>query len=114
MIKKLTKFQKKVLALTAKIPKGKITTYGEMAKLLRSSPRAVGRALGANPWPVEIPCHRVIKSDGGLGGYSGGVKKKKKLFQEEGIKIQKNKVVNFKKYLIGFKIQKNTKENKNF
>lgn len=96
----LTHFQKKVLSFTEKIPKGKITTYGELAKALKSSPRAVGQALGANPYLIKISCHRIVKSDGNLGGYSGGVKKKKKLLRKEGIEIKNKKIVNFKKYLI--------------
>jgi len=98
----LTKFQKEVLALTVKIPKGKIATYGEIAKALGSSPRAVGQALGANPHPIKIPCHRVVKSDGNLGGYSGGVEKKKKLSQREGIKVKRNKIISFKDIIYKF------------
>jgi methylated-DNA-[protein]-cysteine S-methyltransferase len=103
----LTEFQKKVLALTAKIPKGKITTYGEIAKVLDSSPRAVGQALGANPYPIKIPCHRVIKSDGNLGGYSGGAKKKIELLKKEGMGVRKNKIKNFAQVIYKFNKIKN-------
>lgn len=98
----LTYFQKKVLFLTKQIPKGKIATYGELAKALRSSPRAVGQALGANHRLIKIPCHRVVKSDGKLGGYSGGVKKKKWLLRKEGIKVRMDKIVNFDKIIFKF------------
>ncbi len=81
----LTSFQKRVLALTARIPKGKIATYGELARCLKSSPRAVGQALGRNLHPVKVPCHRVVRSDGNLGGYSGGVERKVELLRKEGI-----------------------------
>ena len=70
----LTQFQQDVLLLTAQIPRGQVTTYGEIARTLGKpkSSRAVGRALGSNPVPLVIPCHRVIGSDGSLRGYSGG------------------------------------------
>jgi methylated-DNA-[protein]-cysteine S-methyltransferase len=80
---KLTSFQQKVFKLLP--PKGKITTYGKIAKKLKTSPRAVARALATNPSPIKIPCHRVIMSNGELGGYSGkgGIKRKKELLEEE-------------------------------
>jgi methylated-DNA-[protein]-cysteine S-methyltransferase len=88
-------FQEKVLFLAKKIPPGKVATYGQIARILKTSPRAVGRALSKNPYPIKIPCHRVVKSDGSLGGYSGGVKKKVSLLREEGVSIRKNKIINF-------------------
>lgn len=84
----LTEFQKRVYNLVNKIPKGKVTTYKAIAKKLKSSPRAVGKALNKNPWPIKIPCHRVIKSDGKIGGYKLGIKKKIELLKKEGIKIE--------------------------
>jgi methylated-DNA-[protein]-cysteine S-methyltransferase len=98
----VTTFQKRVLALTSRVPKGKITTYKLIACILKSSPRAVGQALRQNPWPVKIPCHRVVKSSGELGGYSGGKRKKKLLLQKEGVSIQKNKIIDFEKFLYKF------------
>lgn len=108
IINKMSPFQKKVLFLTKRIPKGKVTTYGEIAGVLKASPRAVGRALHENPHPIKIPCHRVIKSDGSLGGYSGGVKKKAALLEKEGLLIKKNKVINFAQAICKF----NKKTNK--
>lgn len=67
-----TPFQKKVWAKMQKIGFGKTTSYQKIATALGSSPRAVGGACGKNPIPIFIPCHRVIGSSGGLGGYSGG------------------------------------------
>ena len=66
-------FSEKVWELTKRIPKGKVTTYGEIARALgRPGPaRAVGQALKRNPHAPAVPCHRVVKSDGGLGGYGG-------------------------------------------
>lgn len=98
----MTPFQRKVLELTKKIPAGKIMTYGRIARILKTSPRAVGRALSKNPYPIKIPCHRVVKSDGELGGYSGGVNKKVLLLRKEGIKVKKNKIVNFNKGIYKF------------
>jgi methylated-DNA-[protein]-cysteine S-methyltransferase len=64
-----TAFQRKVWRMIAAIPRGDVLTYGEVAKLIRSAPRAVGQACGANWFPLVIPCHRVIAA-GGLGGFS--------------------------------------------
>ncbi len=91
-IKKLkgTEFQKKVWSAISKIPRGKTITYKDLAKQIGRplAVRAVGNAVGANPLPVTIPCHRVIKSDGTLGGYSGrgGIKTKQALLFKEGIR----------------------------
>jgi len=86
-----TNFQKKVWNEISKIPKGKVKTYKELAKLIGKpkSSRAVANACGKNPYPIKIPCHRVIRSDGGLGGYSGkgGIKTKKNLLKKEGVII---------------------------
>ncbi len=92
----LTEFQKRVYNLLNKIPKGKVTTYKAIAKKLKSSPRAVGKALNKNPWPIKIPCHRVIKSNGKIGGYKLGIKNKIKLLKKEGIKIKNQKIFKFK------------------
>jgi methylated-DNA-[protein]-cysteine S-methyltransferase len=83
-----TPFQIKVWKYLRKIPKGKLNTYGEVAKGIGKprAARAVANAIGKNPYPPKIPCHRVIRSDGSIGGYSGlgGVRKKKKLLKKEG------------------------------
>jgi methylated-DNA-[protein]-cysteine S-methyltransferase len=94
----MTLFQEKVLFLTKKIPLGKITTYGEIARVLKTSSRAVGGALHKNPYLRQIPCHRVVKSDGSLGGYVSGERKKAALLRKEGIKIKNDKIMNFKDY----------------
>jgi methylated-DNA-[protein]-cysteine S-methyltransferase len=83
-----TQFQLKVWSYLKKIPKGKLKTYAEVAKAIGKpkAVRAVANAIGKNPFPPKIPCHRVIRSDGKLGGYSakGGIKTKKKLLKNEG------------------------------
>jgi methylated-DNA-[protein]-cysteine S-methyltransferase len=84
----MSAFQRRVLRVALRIPYGRVTTYGEIAAAIGSprAARAVGRALGANPIPLVVPCHRVIAGDGGLGGYSaaGGVIVKRKLLLMEG------------------------------
>ena len=82
-----TEFQIKVWRELSKIPFGETRTYKEVAEAIGhpQSSRAVANACAQNPYPIEIPCHRVIRSDGGLGGYSGlgGVTKKKQLLINE-------------------------------
>ena len=84
-----TKFQKKVWNYLKTIRKGTVKTYKQVAIGINrpKSARAVANAVGKNPFPPKIPCHRVIRSDGSLGGYSGkgGVKTKKLLLKREGI-----------------------------
>ena len=65
-----TPFQRSVWRAIAAIPEGRTLTYGEIAKSLKSAPRAVGQACGRNPYPVVVPCHRVVAADGGLGGFA--------------------------------------------
>lgn len=87
-MKKYPIFYQKVWEACARIPKGETRTYGWIAKEIGhpKAARAVGTALGANPFAPDIPCHRVKRSDGGWGGYSGegGIKTKMKLLREEG------------------------------
>ena len=99
-----TIFEQKVYDLTAKIPKGKVTTYGIIARKLYSSPRAVGQALRKNPFWPDIPCHRVVKSDGSVGGFGGTVKGKKvkekiDILAKEGMLIENGKILGFSQHL---------------
>ena len=91
MMLKGTKFQLKVWKYLKTIPKGKVKTYSEVAKAINmpKAVRAVANAIGKNPYPPKIPCHRVIRSDGGLGGYSGrgGIKTKLRLLRSEKVDI---------------------------
>ena len=84
----MTPFQQTVLDEVAKVPRGEVVTYGELAKRIGKprAARAVGQALGRNPVPIVVPCHRVIASNGSLGGYSGrrGVETKEALLTLEG------------------------------
>ena len=86
-----TEFQLKVWSYLRKIPRGRVKTYSQVAKAIRRplAVRAVANAIGKNPYAPKIPCHRVIRSDGSLGGYSGkgGVKTKRFLLLKEGITL---------------------------
>jgi|Deesub1362B_J571_1020462.scaffolds.fasta_scaffold01539_12 methylated-DNA-[protein]-cysteine S-methyltransferase len=79
---KINGFTRHVLDKVREIPHGMVMTYGELAAMISTSPRAVGQALKRNPAPVIIPCHRVVASNG-LGGYSYGIELKKMLLQLE-------------------------------
>lgn len=85
-----SEFCKKVYEIVRKIPEGETMTYGQIAKILKSSPRAVGQALKMNPYAPIVPCHRVIHTDGRIGGYSGirDSEKKISMLKKEGIKIK--------------------------
>ena len=92
-----TKFQIKVWNYLKKIPKGKLRTYSQVAIAINKplAVRAVANAIGKNPLPPMIPCHRVVKSDGSLGGYSGkgGIATKRILLKKE--KIDLNQLLNY-------------------
>ena len=89
-------FNEKCYELLKKIPKGKVTTYKEIAKALKTKAyRAVGSAMNKNPNPIEVPCHRVVKTDGSIGGYAYGVERKISLLKEEGVEVKDGKIVNF-------------------
>ena len=89
----VTTFQKTVYEACRQIPCGKVTTYASLARAIDcASPRAVGQALKRNPFAPEVPCHRVVKSDRTLGGFTGHtegpeVARKRKLLQSEGIEF---------------------------
>lgn len=80
-------FGRRVLGRTAAIPFGKVSTYGEVARDIGSpgAARATGNALGANPMPIVVPCHRVLAAGGALGGYTGGTERKETLLRIEGV-----------------------------
>lgn len=84
-----TTFQKQVWEALMAIPAGRTTTYGAIAAQLQhpKAVRAVGGAVGRNPWSIMVPCHRVIGADGGLTGYAGGVARKIELLRREGVVI---------------------------
>jgi methylated-DNA-[protein]-cysteine S-methyltransferase len=95
-------FAERVYRLCKKIPKGKVSTYGSIAKKLKSSPRAVGQALRCNPYAPVVPCHRVVASNGNIGGFNGNTKgkdiqRKINLLRKEGIIVKESRIVDFEK-----------------
>lgn len=86
-------FNERCYEILKRVPKGKITTYKEIAKALKSKGyRAVGNAMNKNPYAPEVPCHRVVKSSGEIGGFAHGTKKKIEMLEKEGIEIKNNKI----------------------
>lgn len=87
-------FQHKVLLAEYGIPRGRVSTYSRIAKHIGSpkASRAVGNSLAKNPFPLIIPCHRAVRSDGSLGGYQGGVDMKRRLLEMEGVTFHKDRV----------------------
>ncbi len=96
--------------LLLKIPKEKVTTYAELAKVLKSHPRAVGKMLNYNKHPEKYPCYKVIMSSGKLGGYDPGMKKKIQLLKKDGIEIKNNKISD--KFIYRFRKIKENKKSK--
>lgn len=89
-----------VYTLLTKIPHGKVSTYGDIARAVghpRAS-RAIGRILANNPNPISVPCHRVVKSNGEIGGFAFGQQKKREILEKEGIKFQNKIVKNFQEF----------------
>src|SRR5439155_2265726 len=88
-------FNQKVWALTARVPKGRVTTYAELARALGTRAyRAVGNAMNRNPYAPAVPCHRVVGSDGSLTGFASGLEKKRKMLSREGVEFRNGRVVN--------------------
>ena len=87
-----------VYDLLLKIPAGKVSTYGDLARALGnpSASRAIGRILGENPNPIKVPCHRVVMSNGRVGGYAYGTAMKRQLLENEGVSFTNGIVQNFK------------------
>lgn len=96
--------QQKIFKKLLEVPKGQITTYGELAKSvgLKNGQRAVGKIMNKNPYPVIIPCHRVVMSTGKVGGYAYGEHVKIKMLNDEGVKIQNGKIFDLKNKLYRF------------
>ena len=87
-------FERRVLLEVSKIPFGEVTTYKKISESLNTRGyRAVGTAIGKNPFPIMIPCHRVVKSDGSIGNYRGGVSMKREILKNEGVEIRDDKII---------------------
>ena len=101
-------FNEKVWKLMERIPKGRVTTYGLIAKKLNTRAyRAVGNACRKNPYAPRVPCHRVVRSDGTIGGFAGKtsgktVEKKMRILRRENVEIKNGKISNFEKVLFKF------------
>jgi methylated-DNA-[protein]-cysteine S-methyltransferase len=96
--------EKKIYRKLLQVPSGKITTYKELARSvgLENGQRVIGQIMKKNPFPVIIPCHRVVKSNGEIGGYAYGISIKKSMLVKEGISIKNNKIKNFQKTFFRF------------
>jgi O-6-methylguanine DNA methyltransferase len=91
-------FTKMVFAACSRIPKGKVSTYGIIARVIGKpgASRAVGNALNKNRL-ASVPCHRVVRGDGTVGGFAGGTQKKMRILKKEGIEIENGRVKGFEK-----------------
>ncbi len=102
------KFEAKVWKLMERIPKGRVTTYGMIAKRLNTKAyRAIGNACRKNPYAPRVPCHRVVRSDGTVGGFGGKtsgktVEKKIQLLREENVEIRNGRIIDFERVLFSF------------
>ena len=87
-------FTERVLTIIKRIPRGKVTTYAAIARALGKpgASRAVGNALNGNPRAPVVPCHRVVRSDGRVGGYASGVAKKIRILTREGVRVKEGRV----------------------
>ena len=85
-----TDYQKRVWGAALKIPYGEVRTYRWISEIAGGSPRSAGNALGANPIPIMIPCHRVVRTDGSIGGFSSGTEVKRKLLEIERLHLDES------------------------
>jgi O-6-methylguanine DNA methyltransferase len=97
-------FSDLVYAKTRLIPRGRVTTYGQIARAIGNpkASRAVGNALNCNPYAPVVPCHRVVRSNGKMGGFASGAKDKAGLLLKDGVKVRDGKVVDFEEKLFVF------------
>ena len=96
--------EQRVYKKLLEVPEGKITTYGELAKAvgLKNGQRVIGNIMNKNPYPVIVPCHRVVKADGKVGGYAYGEEIKTNMLKKEGIKIQDGKILDWENTIYRF------------
>ena len=103
-------FHRKIYTILKKVPKGKVTTYKALAEAAKTKAyRAVGQAMRCNPYAPIVPCHRVVASDGSIGGFQGSkntkgkeIRKKVRMLRSEKVDVKQNKVVNFERVLFEF------------
>ena len=98
------KIDKKIYKKLLQVPLGKITTYGELSRAisLKNGQRVIGQIMKKNPFPVIVPCHRVVKSNREIGGYAFGIDIKRNMLTKEGICIKNDKIENFEKSFFRF------------
>ncbi len=99
----MTEFQQRCYeTLKAKVPLGKVITYAELAQLIKhpKAHRAVGSAMNKNPFAPEVPCHRVVKSTGEIGGFAEDISIKIKRLKDEGVEVKDGKIQNFNRICI--------------
>ncbi len=96
--------EQKIYKKLLEVPKGQITTYGELAKAvgLKNGQRLIGKIMNKNPYPVIVPCHRVVMSTGKIGGYAYGEHIKIKLLNDEGIQIKNGKITDLENRIYRF------------
>lgn len=96
-------FNERCYSVLKKVPCGKVTTYGEIARALNTRAyRAVGNAMHLNPYAPKVPCHRVVCTDGKVGGFAFGTAKKIKMLKEEGVEVVNGKI-DLERYLFKLK-----------
>ncbi len=90
----MKQFREKVYRITKRIPRGRVSTYAAVARTIGSPRafRAVGSALNENPYAPQVPCHRVVRSDGRIGGFASGSERKTTLLKKEGVEVKKGKI----------------------
>lgn len=100
----MNELEQRVYRQLLKVPKGKVTTYGELARAagIKDGQRAIGRIMNKNPFPVIIPCHRVVKSDGKIGGYFYGETVKTKMLSDEGVPVKNGRIQDWEKTVFRF------------
>ena len=97
----MTLFQSECYEALKKVPSGKVISYAGLAEMIGrpNAQRAVGSAMNKNPYAPKVPCHRVVKSNGEIGGFADDINVKIKRLHKEGVEVLNNKVVNFKSIL---------------
>jgi methylated-DNA-[protein]-cysteine S-methyltransferase len=99
----MTPLAKRTYTLLKTVPAGRVTTYKALADALGTRAyRAIGQFMKHNPYAPAVPCHRVVSSDGTIGGFNGGITKKIRMLRMEGIKISKNSIIDFPTLLFPF------------
>jgi methylated-DNA-[protein]-cysteine S-methyltransferase len=94
---------KEIYKILMAVPTGRVTTYKELGRASGHHPRTVGKLMNINPYAPRVPCHRVIMSDGSMGGFAGDVPAKIRLLEKEGVKVKNGKIVDFQNKFYCFK-----------